>query len=198
MPFASNAHRRLRRHFHARNRQRCPILLITYLLRQGLHRDDHGHGPRREDCAGAAGEDQHALRADVSGIQELYSKDKFDHCRAPRSEFIRTELAKVFDIAFADPEDATVDDKKWNLSGFPTAHSLRASAVLWALRCHCPEYRAKRCGRWLGGGDANWSRYAQNGSAERKTYLETRQMDPVFSLWRFTDNICNDVLDFQR
>ena len=84
-----------------------------------------------------------------------YSKDKFDHGRAPRSEFIRTELAKVFDIAFADPEDATVVDKKWNLSGFPTAHSLRASAVLWALRCHCPEYRAKRCGRWLGGGDAN-------------------------------------------
>ena len=127
-----------------------------------------------------------------------YSKDKFDHGRAPRSEFIRTELAKIFDIAFADPEDATVVDQKWNLSGFPTAHSLRASAVLWALRCHCPEYRAKRCGRWLGGGDANWSRYAQNGSTERKTYLENRQMDPVFSLWRFTDNVCADVLSFQR
>ena len=127
-----------------------------------------------------------------------YSKDKFDHSRAPRSEFIRTELAKVFDIAFADPEDATVVDKKWNLSGFPTAHSLRASAVLWALRCYCPEYRAKRCGRWLGGGDANWSRYAQNGSTERKTYLENKQMAPVFSLWRFTDNVCADVLSFQR
>merc|ERR1711904_637975 len=100
----------------------------------------------------------------------------FDHYRAPTVKFLETHVTSILKISFSSMAPK-----------YPTPHSIRVVALIWALRCHLTEWRSKKCGRWFGESNQCWSKYARSGETYVEKYYRKGKLDPVFKFWRYTD-----------
>ena len=100
----------------------------------------------------------------------------FTHYLAPTVSFLGNYVSLVLHAAFSEMAPRP-----------PTPHSLRVVALIWALRCHCSEWKSKKCGRWFGENLKSWEKYARSGEKYVEEYFRKGLLDPIFKFWRFTD-----------